>query len=95
MSHAEAWRQSSHDIFREIDNESGDFSIINRYGVVLIKESLLFLNTTYQRKNIGFCVLFVGHSWFFYKEINLKTEATKKSSIREMVSTCLFYKVQC
>ena len=40
MSHAEAWSQSSHDIFREIDNESGDFSIINRYGVVLIKESL-------------------------------------------------------
>ena len=36
------------DIFREIDNESGDFSIINRYGVVLFKEPLLFFNTTYQ-----------------------------------------------
>ena len=54
MSHAEAWSQSSHDIFREIDNESGDFSIINRYGVVLIKESLLFLNTTYQQKTSDF-----------------------------------------
>ena len=40
MSHAEAWSQSSHDIFREIDNESGDFSIINRYSVVLFKKSL-------------------------------------------------------
>ena len=55
----------TNDIFREIDNESGDFSIINRYGVVLFKESLLFFNTTYQQKNIGFCVLFVGHSWLF------------------------------
>ena len=61
MSHAEAWSQSSHDIFREIDNNSGEFSIINRYGVVLIKESL----THHSNEKHRILCSFIGHSWLF------------------------------